>query len=263
MQSLQNKWVLITGASSGLGLEMARHLAARHQANLILVARRTDRLEKLKEEITANQSVEVDLLTADLSDSQSFDAVTELCLSKPEFYGAILNAGMTYLGKHTGLEEDQIQRIINLNVISTTQLASRLIKHFEETGKAGRIMVISSLAAHYPTPYQALYSGTKGFITNLINSIALEIQNPQLKLSVFSPGGIATEMTADEGFKDLQNWLMPVETATKEAIKCFIKGKHNYIPGLPNRISFAVMKILPLKLISAILGKQYKKSLGL
>lgn len=263
MQSLANKWILITGASSGLGLEMAKRLATHHLANLILVARRTDRLEQLKAEIHQTCQVEIELLTADLTNSNSFAGVIEACFNKSGFYGAILNAGMTHLGKHTDLDTKQIQRVIDLNVVSTTQLASTFIQHFEENGAEGRIMVISSLAAHYPTPYQALYSGTKGFITNFINSVALELKNPKLKLSVFSPGGIATEMTEDEGFNDLKAWLMPVEVAAKEASKSFIKGKYNYIPGFPNRLGFAVMKILPLKLISKILGKQYRKSLKL
>ncbi|WP_158584263.1 SDR family oxidoreductase [Reichenbachiella sp. MSK19-1] len=263
MTALTHKWILITGASSGLGFEMAKYLATKHQANLILVARRADRLASLKENILASSEVSVDTITADLTNPEETHRVAEQCIAKEGFHGAILNAGMTYLGEHAQLEESQIAQILNLNVISTTKLASHFVRHFEQTQKPGKIMVISSLAAHYPTPYQALYSGTKGFITNFINSVALEIRNPQLTLSVFSPGGIATDMTTADGFKDLQKWLMPVQTATREAIHCFITGKHNYVPGFMNRVAFAFMKVLPLKLITVILGKQYRKSLRL
>ncbi|UXP32521.1 SDR family NAD(P)-dependent oxidoreductase [Reichenbachiella agarivorans] len=263
MIALKNKWILVTGASSGLGLEMAKLLASKHQANLILVARRADRLAALKTEILATSDIQIETLVADLSQEAETTKVINLCLSMPEFGGAILNAGMTYLGEHARITDEKISQILQLNVISTTTLATHFVRHFEQNGNQGNLMVISSLAAHYPTPYQALYSGTKGYLTNFLNSIALEVRNPRLKLSVFSPGGIVTEMTADDNFKTLQRWLMPVHLATREAIHCFVSGKHNYVPGISNRIAFAFMKVLPLRLITVILGKQYRKALRL
>ncbi len=98
MAALQfaNKWILITGASSGLGYEMALQLTLTHKANVILVARRADKLEELKQTITSQSSSIVKTITADLSNLEDIDRVIKESLIENNLYGAILNAGITY-----------------------------------------------------------------------------------------------------------------------------------------------------------------------
>lgn len=256
-----NKWILITGASSGLGYEMACQLAHGHRANLILSARRADKLNQLKAELEQKAGIKVKVIVADMSVPADVEQLlTEVTTGGP-LYGAILNAGVTYFGPHAGLDQKQFENLLQTNVTSVVRLTSELVSYFEQSGAAGGIMLISSMAALFPAPYQAAYSGTKAFLMGFVNALSLELNNPELSLTVFLPGGIATEMTAGEKFNDLKKWLMPVNQAAKEAIYAFQHRKFNYIPGLGNRIGSRFMKLLPKKLIISIMARSYRGSL--
>src|SRR6201995_1668317 len=102
MSKLQfkNKWVLVTGASSGLGEEMARQLAHHHGANLILLARRTEKLEQLNAEVEKEAKVAVKVITPDLSKLNEVDKALDEVLQDGLLYAVILNAGITYFGPH-------------------------------------------------------------------------------------------------------------------------------------------------------------------
>lgn len=251
----------MTGASSGLGEEIAKQLAAKHQANLILVARRKERLEDLKEDLSSQFDVEIKTVAADLSAADQVEQVAQACMSTDGFYGAILNAGVTYLGKYTEQSFANQQTIIQLNVQSTLQFTDLFVKHFESTGQSGRLMAVSSLAAYVPAPYQAVYSGSKAFLTTFYHALKQELTNEKFKLSTFSPGGIKTEMTSADGFNDLGKYLMPVHQAAASAVKGFIKGDQDVVPGLENKLSMAALSLVPTRIISKVMGGKYLKSI--
>ncbi|WP_109829807.1 SDR family NAD(P)-dependent oxidoreductase [Reichenbachiella versicolor] len=261
MINLKDYWVLVTGASSGLGESIAFELASRYQANLVLVARREEKLEALKNKIEEAADVEIKLISADLSEAKQIDEVIKECLNLKNFYGAVLNAGMTYLGKYVKQPLDSQQSIIQLNIQSSVQLTDAFVKHFELSGDTGRLMVISSLAAKVPAPYQSIYSGTKAFLTNFYHSLKHELRNKKLKLSVFSPGGIKTEMTDADGFQDMEKFLMPVNEAAALAVTTFIKGSHDFIPGIGNRIGIGALSLFPTRIFSKVMGGKYLKSI--
>lgn len=256
-----NKWILITGASSGLGYEMAYQLAHSHKANLIIAARRADKLNQLKENLEQETGVKVKVIVADLSSSDDIDRLIYEGINGQDLYGVILNAGITYFGKHVDLPREVFDALLQTNVRSVVQLTSELVKHFEDTGKEGGIMVVSSMASLFPVPYQAVYSGTKAFVMNFVNALALEIKNPNLSLTVYVPGGIVSEMTEGEKFNDLKKWLMPVNQAAREGIYALKQRKFNYVPGTFNRVGNRFLKLLPRKLIIRQLAKTYLRSL--
>jgi short-subunit dehydrogenase len=263
MSKLQfkNKWVLVTGASSGLGEEMARQLAYQHGANLILLARRRDKLEQLKTELEKEAKVSVKVVVADLSNLDDVDKAIDEILKDGQLYGAILNAGVTYFGRHSELGWEQFQTMLQTNVVSVVRITNRLVAHFESTGNEGGILIVSSMAALFPVPYQSAYSGTKAFVLSFARALTHEIKNPHFSLSVYAPGGIVTEMTAGENFHDLQGWLMPVKDAAKEGIDAFRSRKGVYVPGLLNRVGGFFMNLMPKKFITGQMSKVYEKSL--
>lgn len=263
MSKLQfkNKWVLVTGASSGLGEEMSRQLAYEHQANLILLARRKEKLEQLKIELEKEAGVSVKVIVADLSDIEDVNKAIDEILKDGQLYGAILNAGVTYFGRHAELTWNQFQTMLQTNVISVVCITNRLVAHFEAMGNEGGILIVSSMAALFPVSYQSAYSGTKAFILSFARALAHEIRNPKFSLSVYAPGGIVTEMTAGENFNDLQAWLMPVKKAAKEGIYGFRVRKSIYVPGLLNRVGGFFMNLLPKKFITGKMSKVYEKAL--
>ncbi|MCD0489773.1 SDR family NAD(P)-dependent oxidoreductase [Pedobacter sp. MC2016-14] len=256
-----NKWVLVTGASSGLGYEMARQLAHLHGANLVITARRKDKLELLKTELEQQTGIQVKIVVADLSLPEDVERLIAACLTDQQLYAAILNAGVTYFGLQTALSQEKFASLMQTNVTSVVRITDQLVRHFEVSKCTGGIMIVSSMAALYPTPYQAVYSGTKGFLLNYANAFAQELKHSPFSLTVFAPGGIATEMTAGEKFNDLKAWLMPVKQAAREGIYALQHRKLTYIPGLMNRVGSNLMRLLPKKLIISLMAKSYKKSL--
>src|ERR1700743_1413771 len=114
---IKKKWILVTGASSGLGEEMARQLAHQHKANLILLARRKEKLEQLKAELEKETGINVKVVIADLSNLNEVDKALDEILSDEQLYGAILNAGVTYFGKHSELTWEQFQTMLQTNVV--------------------------------------------------------------------------------------------------------------------------------------------------
>ncbi|MBL4674962.1 MAG: SDR family NAD(P)-dependent oxidoreductase [Mucilaginibacter sp.] len=258
---LNNKWILVTGASSGLGQEMARQLAIIHKANLIIAARRADKLEQLKVELEQAAGVQVKVVVADLSTTEGADHVVAESLSNGELYGAILNAGVTYFGRHGQLEWDKFEAILKTNVIGVVRMTNALVKHFEDSKKEGGLMLVSSMSGFFPVPYQTAYSATKAFINAFGNALHNELANPDFAITVFAPGGIATEMTHGDEFGELRGWLMPVKQAAKEGIHAFVSRKFNYIPGLMNRVGKVFMNFLPSRFIGSKMSKVYLKSL--
>jgi short-subunit dehydrogenase len=256
------KWILVTGASSGLGFEMARQLAYKHQANLIITARRADKLNQLKTELEGQAGVQVKTVVADMSVSADVDRLIAESLSGQQLYAAILNAGVTFFGNHLELTEAEFDRMLQTNVRSVVRITTELVRHFESVKQEGGLMVVSSMAALFPVPYQAIYSGTKGFIMNFINALVLEIKNSNFSLTVYAPGGIATEMTEGEKFNDLKGWLMPVSQAATEGLYALQHRKYNHIPGLLNRIGSSFMRIMPKRFIVGQLGRTYAKALA-
>ena len=199
----ENKWVLVTGASSGLGYEMAMQLATIHKANLIVVARRADKLEALRHEIMNKAAVQVKAVVADLSCIEDIDRVVDAALKEDNLYAAILNAGITYFGKHLELEWDAFEKMLQTNVSGMVRMTQQFAAYFERSNKEGGLMVVSSMAAVLPTPYQAAYSGTKGFMLNFITALSHELQNKKFSMTVYLPGGMVTEMTDNEKFLSL------------------------------------------------------------
>ncbi len=257
----ENKWVLITGASSGLGYEMALQMAKVHRANLILVARREDKLRQLKQQIEEQGHVAVKTIAADLSDINDIDRTVSIALEDNNLYGVILNAGITYFGKHLDMDWAQFNQLLQTNVAGTVRMCQQFSAYFEENNREGGLLVVSSMAAILPTPYQAAYSGTKGFMLNFIRALSQELKSKKFSMTVFLPGGMATEMTDNEKFAPLKRWLMPVSQAATIGLEAFRKRKNVCVPGLSNRFGVYISAFVPKKIIIRTLGKTYAKAL--
>jgi short-subunit dehydrogenase len=263
MNKLQfkNKWVLVTGASAGLGREIATQLAVNHGANLILLARRREKLESLKKTLEEQAGVSVKVIITDLADLADVDRALEAALAENNLYAAVLNAGVTYFGPNAALTWDVFENMLKTNVISVVRMTNRLVAYFESNSHAGGILIVSSMAAIFPIPYQAAYSGTKSFLMSFGTALAHEIKNEQLSITVYAPAGIETEMTENEKFDDLKKWLMPVKQAANEAIYGLVHRKAVYIPGFLNRAGAALLKLLPQKIILQTMRNMYVRSL--
>lgn len=258
---LKNKWVLVTGASSGLGKEMAVQLARDFYANLIIVARRTSQLEELQQKLEKTYNVQVKVCTADLSQKDEVHRVFDFTTTEVDLHAAILNAGVTYFGEDHLLPDTNLECIIQTNVSAMAMLMQRFARHFDESGKERGLLLISSMAAMSPVPYQALYSGTKAFVYAYGQALSAELVNPNCSISIFAPAGIQTEMTATANFHGLEKWLMPVDKVAYIALTGFVNRRLVIVPGFANKLSARLLPFVPKRFLLKQLGKLYRKAL--
>lgn len=263
--NLSQRWVLITGASSGLGKEMAIQLARDHQANLVLVARRLERLEVLKSELQSDFGVKVNIIQADLSVMEEVDRVYNASIAMGDIYAIVLNAGITYFGRHKDLPWETFQTMLATNVTSVVRLVHLFLPYLKEKNQGGGFLLISSMAGFLAVPYQSAYAGTKAFITNFGQSLYQELRHDNISVTVFSPGGIATEMTQNSGLGAQFENTVFVQDATscaEEAIRAMIKRSHIHVPGLLNRTQLLLSRAVPRKLLGFIAANAYRKALS-
>jgi uncharacterized protein len=258
---LKQRWILVTGASSGLGREMARQLAQRHGANLVIVARRKDKLDELAAELEQSQRVSVRVIAADLSREGEAERVFEEATREVALQGAILNAGVTHFGNWDELGWDEFQKMLALNVTSVVRLTTLLMPYFEQRRENGGLLLVSSMAGMMPIPYQSAYSATKAFLVNFGCSLHHEMYPRGVSVTTFVPGGIQTEMTAGQRFNDLRAWLMPVDRCALEAITAFQARAYLHCPGITNRFGSVLSRLLPQRFFIAQVAAQYRRSL--
>ena len=265
MQALdfKNKRVLITGASSGLGREMARQLARQHGAHPVLVARRRTELEQLRAELeTDAPGIRCEVMVADLSDPEQVQRVFETVTAQP-LYAAILNAGVTHFGPYDQLDWGGFQRLLATNVSSVVQLNQQLLPYLMAQGTQGGVMLIASVAGLLPVPFQAAYSGSKGFIVNYGLGIQQELRGQPVSLTVFAPGGIDTAMTRDSALRFFSDTplMQSCERCATEALHAFRRRRGLQVPGLLNRLQLLATRLAPRSLVQRITYTAYRKAL--
>lgn len=259
--NFESRWVIVTGASSGLGREMARVLAREHHANLVLVARREPLLEELKAQLETEHGIQARIYAADLSVEAEVERVFAEASAEVDIYGAILNAGITHFGRFDELSWEDFQRMIALNNTCVARFAMLLLPYLEERAEGGGIMLVSSMAGLNPVPYQTAYSATKAFLVHFGCGLHHEMIDRGVSVTTFAPGGIVTEMTEGARFDKLRGWLMPVEPCAEEAIAGFAKRRYLVVPGLAMRWASRMSRLLPQRFFVSRVAAQYRDSL--
>lgn len=258
----KGRWVLVTGASAGLGRSMAEQLAAEHGANLVLVARRGDVLEALAQELRTRHRVEVKVLSADLTKSEAAGAMVRQVLETVPLHAAILNAGATHFGHHDALSWEGFEKMLSLNVVSTVRMTNELLPHLEKQGQGGGLMIVSSMAGLSTVPYQTAYSATKAFLVQYATGLHLEMWPRGVSVTVFTPGGIATEMTKGAEFDSLRGWLMPVDRCARAGLKAFKQREYIAVPGFVYAVGAVLQRLVPKRFFDTQLAIRYRKSLN-
>lgn len=255
--------ILITGASSGLGLAMATQLAHRDQADLVLVARRLDRLTALKAELEGGTGISCQVIAADLSRAEDVERVFTEATAAGDIYGVILNAGVTHFGPHLDLAWPAFESLLATNVTSVVRLTSLFTPYLLERGQGGGVMVVSSMAGLLPVPFQAAYAGSKAFVTNFAQSLAEELRGRPVSVTVFSPGGIDTAMTRDSQLRYFENTalLQDVDTCARDGLEAMRRRDGLAVPGRLNRAQLFATRFAPRKLITFMTGVTYRKAL--
>ncbi len=259
--NFEKKWVVVTGASSGLGKEIALYLSKVEKANIIIVARRTEKLEALKKRIENETDSKVKLFTIDLSKEDAGKELYNFCTKEEDIYAIINNAGLTAYEIASASNMETYKKIINLNYKTVVETSLLFLEYFKNKGGGG-ILNISSMAGLMPLPYQAVYSSSKHGLTGFTFALIGENNNKSITISLFSPGGIKTEMVKMSGLEDKFGekniFNMDAGKAAKKAINAFKKGKIHLIPGFSNKIGDIIQRLLPKRTLVSMFEKSYR-----
>jgi short-subunit dehydrogenase len=251
------KWALVTGGSSGLGVDFARELAGRGM-NLILVARREEKLAAVREELIDEYGVEVEVLSRDLSGQdaprQLYEELEERGL---EIEVLINNAGFGLYGKFQDQELDHIQDMIDLNVRTLTTLTHLVLPEMLERG-SGYVLQVASNAAYQPSPGYAAYGGTKSYVHSFSQAVSYELRDTPVRMTVVSPGPTRTEFH-EVSSQGRDNWyiqmqLMPSEKVARIGVQALFRGKSGVVPGWFNASAAWLAQRLPRRWAAALAG---------
>lgn len=222
---------LITGASSGIGTVYARRFAARGH-DLVLVARRTERLEDLATELRAAHGVSIDVITADLTDGpQSAGVAARLRQGAPVDI-LVNNAGAGLPGGLAGADPAAMDRLLKLNVVAPTMLASAAAAGMVERG-TGAIVNIASVLAFVPEYFPGIYSATKSYMLTLSRGLYAEVGSKGVYVQAVVPAATRTEIWEHSGTDMSQiPGLMEVEALVDAALVGFDRKEEVTIPAV-------------------------------
>jgi short-subunit dehydrogenase len=232
-------WALVTGATSGIGAEIARQLAAQG-INIVLVARKKKALKEHSDELKKLYKVETLTISADLSTSEGIEKVSEV---EQDIDLLVLAAGYETNGAFEKANIEQELQVLELNVTSVLCLTHHFSKLMVERGRGG-ILLVSGLVAHMPAPYFSNYAGTKAYVLHMGTSLHGELKPKGVDVSVLSPGLTDTPMTRD-AFVDWSKMPMP-STDPAAVAKAALDGLGKQlliIPGLSNKLLAMTMKL--------------------
>lgn len=250
MQRWQGKWALVTGASAGIGLALARLLAA-GGTHLVLTARRTDRLQELAQELSASHGIKVETFGADLTRSETPRQIFDFTVSKGiEIEVLINNAGFGGFGYHHELPEARVAEMIQVNCTAVAVLTSLFTPGMVQR-RRGDIMIVSSVAAFQPVPFNSAYAATKAFDLLLAEGIAEELRDFGIRVSALCPGSTNTEFKDVAGQPD--RIFRVAETAEKVArvgLEGLAKGKTVVISGGSNTAMVMLERLAPRRFVA-------------
>lgn len=256
-----NRTAIVTGASSGIGEEIARELVRRGHG-VTLVARRADKLAELATELRG-QGVRAEVLAADLADREVraglLDRVTDLGLT-PDIL--VNNAGLSTLGPVARADPSAEMHMIEVDVVAVADLCTRFLPGMVER-KRGAVLNVASTAAFQPLPGQAGYGAGKAFVLSYTRSLAGELRGTGVTATTLCPGPVDTGFGEAAGFeKEDESALPSFMWETSEAVaRCGVdalaKGDPVAIPGAANRVTAMVAHLTPKRLLVPILASRH------
>jgi short-subunit dehydrogenase len=247
---------LVTGASAGLGLELAK-LFARDKHDVVLVARRLDRLEALAKELASTHGVRAEAIAADLMDPAAPDAiVAELSKRNLTIDFLVNNAGFGLAGRFAENEPAKERGMIEVNVTALTMLTRKLLPGMLER-RRGRILLVGSTAGFQPGPFMTTYYASKAYVNSYAQGLAYELRGTGVTCTLSCPGATATEfgavasMTESRLFK--LGTMRAVDVAT-QAYRAMHAGRPVIVHGFTNKLSAASAALTPSWLLVRIVA---------
>ncbi|MBK6526565.1 MAG: SDR family oxidoreductase [Crocinitomicaceae bacterium] len=252
------KTALITGASSGIGMELAKIHASKGD-HLILVARSEGKLKELASDLIAKNKIQVQIIVADLSKNNSAQEVFDQVKAKNiQVDYLINNAGFGDFNSLVDSDWNKQAMMIDLNVKSLTHLTHLFLPEMIKR-KSGKIMNVASTAAFLPCPMMAVYAATKHFVLAFSEAIANEVADKGVTVTALCPGATTSGFQDaaamhESGFMTNQKFVS-AESVAQYAYKSMMKGKRVAIPGFINKATSGLIRFMPRRVVTSVARK--------
>lgn len=254
MTDLRGKTALVTGASSGLGVDFATILAERG-CNLILVARREERLRTLAGELASRHGVQAQAIALSLSSLGAaqvlYDRIRALGLTVDIL---INNAGFGIYGPFTETPWEREEEMLLLDVVAPVHLTKLFVRDMLAR-RFGYVLQVSSIGAYQPSPTYATYSASKAFLLSFGEALSYELRDTQVKMCVLSPGVTETEFLDVAGQRRSlyqRMSIMPSRPVAEIGIEAMLRGKPSKVAGVMNAFAVWSLRFMPRRLQAAM-----------
>jgi hypothetical protein len=243
------EWALVTGASGGLGAELAHGLAARGH-RLVITARKASALDAVANKIRLAHEVEVVVEALDLSVAGAAASLRDR-LDQRGIDPAIVvnNAGFGISGAFVDHDPERLREMLQLNIVSLTELSHIYGRRMAALGR-GRILLVASMASYQPDPLLAAYGASKAYVLSLGEALNVEL-GPKVSVTVLSPGLMDTGFNAASGYETpegLRAMILPPARVAEIGIKALFAGKPSVIAGRLNALMAIGSKLMPRNL---------------
>jgi uncharacterized protein len=239
-----NPFAVITGASSGIGYELAAQFA-QHGYDLLVIAE-DDGITQAAEDLTA-LGTNVESLQCDLARANGVESVFQ-SITRPVDV-LVLNAGVGVNGAFVETDLDEELHLINLNVISTVHLAKRVVQEMVKNGNRGKILITSSVAATTPGPYMAIYNASKAFVQSFAEALHYELKDRGIVVTALMPDATDTEFFERAEMEDTKVGAGKKDDpalVAKQGYEALMDGKSHVLGGsLKHRMKNAANDLLP------------------
>lgn len=260
MATDNNRYALITGATEGIGYELAK-LFAEDGYNLIIVARTEADLQKRQEEFSKKYGVEVISIAKDLFQSNAAFELYDEVKSKGVLVDVLVNdAGQGQYGLFVESDIHRLLEIIQLNVSSLTVLTHLFLKDMVQRNE-GKVLQLASIASELPGPWQAVYHATKAYVLHFTESLIRELKDSAVSMTALQPGATDTDFfnKADMQESKIMDSKMsdPVKVA-KDGYEALMKGDDKVVSGFKNKAMVASSNVMPHTMLAAQMDKMQK-----
>lgn len=244
-------YALITGASSGIGLELAK-LFARDKHNIILIARREERLRQLSRDLENDNDIKTLVISKDLSQPQSAQEIYDLLKQNDIIVDYLINnAGFIVYGRFSETNWSEEHKMIQLHMVTRTHLIKLFLPDMLRR-KNGKILNIGSTGSFVSGPFNAVYCATKNYTLSLSEALAEELSGTGVTVTTLCPGGTKTEFAAKANIKNSFG-AMESNKVAKIGYKALMKGERVVIPGTLNKIQVFSIRLTPRIMVSKLI----------
>jgi short-subunit dehydrogenase len=248
------KLALVTGASGGIGYELAVILA-RHGHDLVLVARRADKLAAVAERLELDHGIRARVIARDLARPEAAAEIHETLAAEGLAVDVLVNnAGFGLLGEFAESDIDQDVEMLRLNAESPTRLIRLLLPSMLER-RSGRILNVASTAGLQPGPLMAVYYATKAYLLSLSEALANEVAGTGVTVTALCPGPTETGFSSQAGAEQsrlFKGSTMDARTVAEAGYAALMAGKPMVIPGARNRLLAFGVRVTPRKVVTQI-----------